>query len=75
MESVPIDDPPHTQHGADVLDVAFRPDGDILAAATLDGQIALWDAREAQQVAFLRRDQGCRWGSCGDREILTLARM
>uniref|UniRef100_A0A7S0Q3Z6 Small-subunit processome Utp12 domain-containing protein n=1 Tax=Coccolithus braarudii TaxID=221442 RepID=A0A7S0Q3Z6_9EUKA len=41
------------QHGADVLDVAFRPDGEMLAAATLDGQIALWDAREAQQVGSI----------------------
>jgi len=41
------------QHGADVLDVVFAPDGATLAAATLDGQIALWDAREAQQVGAI----------------------
>jgi len=41
------------QHGADVLAVAFSPDGSMLAAATLDGAIALWDARDASQVASI----------------------
>ena len=37
------------QHSADVLDLAFQPGGALLAVATLDGQITLWDAKEAQQ--------------------------
>ena len=37
------------QHNADVLDLAFQPGGARLAVATLDGQITLWDAKEAQQ--------------------------
>ena len=46
------------RHGADVLDVAFSPDGATLAASTLDGAIALWDAKEAEQIATIdgRRD-------------------
>ena len=46
------------QHGADVLDVAFSPDGSTLATSTLDGAISLWDAKEAEQIATIdgRRD-------------------
>lgn len=33
------------QHGADVLALAYRPDGNELAVATLDGNIALWDLK------------------------------
>ena len=38
--------------------LAFSPDGATLATATLDGAIALWDAKEAEQVATIdgRRD-------------------
>ena len=45
-------------HGADVLDVAFSPDGATLAVSTLDGAISIWDAKDAQQVGTIdgRRD-------------------
>jgi WD40 repeat protein len=33
------------QHSHDVLALAWRPDGKLLAAATLDGQISLWNAQ------------------------------
>ena len=33
------------QHGSDVLALAYRPDGQELAVATLDGNIALWDLK------------------------------
>ena len=35
------------QHNHDVLAIAFRPDGKMLASATLDGQIYLWNPQEA----------------------------
>jgi periodic tryptophan protein 2 len=38
------------QHNADVLAVAFRPDGKELASASLDGRITIWDPIEAQQL-------------------------
>ena len=37
------------KHTSDVLALAFQPDGALLATATLDGYICLWDAKEALQ--------------------------
>ena len=36
------------QHAHDVLALAWRPDGKLLASATLDGQIYLWDPLEGE---------------------------
>ena len=36
------------QHDHDVLAVAFRPDGKLLASATLDAQILFWDPEEGE---------------------------
>ena len=41
------------QHSHDVLALAYRPDGKLLASATLDGQIYLWDPQEAQLLVRL----------------------
>ena len=35
------------QHNHDVLALAFRPNGTLLATATLDGQIYLWNPQDA----------------------------
>lgn len=42
------------QHSHDVLALAYRPDGKLLASATLDGQIYLWDPQEAQLLVSQR---------------------
>lgn len=39
------------QHAHDVLALAWRPDGKLLASATLDGQIYLWDPLEGELQA------------------------
>ena len=41
------------RHASDVTAVAFSPNGATLACAALDGSIALWDAREAEQVGSI----------------------
>ncbi len=41
------------KHSSDVLAIAFHPSGSTLAVATLNGEIALWDAREAVQTATI----------------------
>jgi periodic tryptophan protein 2 len=41
------------RHDTDVTALAFSPDGSNLACATLNGQIALWDAKEAEQVGTI----------------------
>ena len=44
------------QHSHDVLALAYRPDGKLLASATLDGQIYLWDPQEAQLLVSAVHD-------------------
>ena len=41
------------RHSSDVTAIAFSPDGAVLACCTLDGQIALWDAKEAEQTGSI----------------------
>ncbi|EIN08367.1 WD repeat protein [Punctularia strigosozonata HHB-11173 SS5] len=38
---------------ADVLALAFRPDGKELTASTLDGQIAFWDVGQGKQTGII----------------------
>ncbi|KAH9919809.1 quinon protein alcohol dehydrogenase-like superfamily [Fomitopsis serialis] len=46
------------QLSSDVLAVAFRPDGNELAVATLDGQLVFFDVAEGRQMSIIdtRRD-------------------
>jgi periodic tryptophan protein 2 len=39
------------QHAHDALALAWAPGGKLLASATLDGQIHLWDPHEAELQA------------------------
>ena len=41
------------QHTHDVLALAWAPSGKMLASATLDGQIYLWDPLEAELLVSL----------------------
>jgi periodic tryptophan protein 2 len=41
------------KHNSDVTAIAFSPDGLTLACCTLDGQICLWDAKEAEQTGSI----------------------
>lgn len=42
------------------MNVAFKPDGEEIAVATLDGQISFFSVREAAQIKFIegRNDLG-----------------
>ena len=41
------------QHTHDVLALAWAPSGKMLASATLDGQIYLWDPLEAELLVSI----------------------
>ncbi|KAJ3145808.1 hypothetical protein HDU89_006860 [Geranomyces variabilis] len=41
------------EHPAEVLSIAYRPDGKVLAASTLDGQVLFWNVAESKQVGSI----------------------
>lgn len=41
------------QHSKEVLTLAYRPDGQQIASATLDGTIYFWDPEEAECQGIL----------------------
>eukprot|EP00163_Fabomonas_tropica_P028954 TRINITY_DN602_c0_g1_i6.p1 TRINITY_DN602_c0_g1~~TRINITY_DN602_c0_g1_i6.p1 ORF type:complete len:387 (+),score=77.69 TRINITY_DN602_c0_g1_i6:135-1295(+) len=47
---------------ADVLAVAFRPDGKQVASSTLDGQIQFWDPEDAVMTGFIEGKRDIRGG-------------
>ncbi|RKP24687.1 WD40 repeat-like protein [Syncephalis pseudoplumigaleata] len=46
------------QHQAEVLAIAYRPDGRHIAATTLNGEVTFWDAEHGRQLGVMdvRRD-------------------
>jgi periodic tryptophan protein 2 len=48
------------QHQAEVLAIAYRPDGRHIAATTLNGEITFWDVEHGRQLGVMdvRRDIG-----------------
>lgn len=56
------------QHAHDVLALAWRPDGKLLASATLDGQIYLWNAADAALEGVIEGRRDIKGGRlAGDR--------
>jgi len=47
-------------HGARVWSIAFAPDGQTLASASLDGTIRFWDVATGRQVAQFERQPEAR---------------
>jgi WD40 repeat protein len=47
--------------GRHVFGLAFSPDSKILAAASLDGIVKLFDATTGRQLAAFRADEGGTW--------------
>ncbi|RKP07083.1 WD40 repeat-like protein [Thamnocephalis sphaerospora] len=48
------------QHQAEVLAIAYRPDGKRIVASTLNGELVFWDAEHGRQLGVIdvRRDIG-----------------
>ena len=42
-------------HGARIYSIAFAPDGEILASASADGSLRLWDVQTGRQVVRFDR--------------------
>jgi periodic tryptophan protein 2 len=61
------------QHQHDVLALAWRPDGKLLASATLDGQIYLWNAADAVLEGVIEGRRDIKGGRlAGDRWVLVV---
>ena len=59
------------QHDHDVLAIAFRPDGKLLASSTLDAAILFWDPAEGElQVPSALGVRGIRNCSLGVRRAM-----
>jgi hypothetical protein len=58
------------QHAHDVLTLAWRPDGKLLASSTLDGQIYLWNAADAVLEGVIEGRRDIKGGRlAGDRWV------
>ncbi|GAA6015060.1 hypothetical protein JCM11491_001645 [Sporobolomyces phaffii] len=54
---------------ADALALAFRPDGKEVAVSTLDGQIALWDLKDAVQRTLIEGRKDVSGGRRSDDRV------
>ena len=59
-------------HKASIYGVAFSADGKLLASASWDGSVGLWD-RTGRNIKFLRGHTGAVWNVAFSRDSRTLA--
>jgi len=80
VESTPSQIPPgftlrHTLRGhkANINRIAWSPDGRLLASASLDRSVGVWDARSGTQLRKLEGGGGLFWGVAWSPDGKTLA--
>jgi eukaryotic-like serine/threonine-protein kinase len=70
-------DPEHPEHTGGITDLAFSPDGKLLATASFDHSVRVWDFEKRQRVSVLQGHLNEVWAAAFTRDgksILTAAR-